>query len=245
MRPQRELNYDLLCTPTPFPREAMSSWMARVCTMHHCSLRQLRATSRLKAAEDSDFDWPYAHEVSARSMAVSADELSHMTEWKRSFIAAYWPRYLVLGRAGSPSAAACFACIRERGAVWYSVENRFAFMTRCLVHGEPIRLLSSDLLQDEERRRQLLWNIESEVPTKEPGTIGLQGGVLPAMQVRLCRLLRLGYERHARFGVVSALTILNSWAVRKWVAESFRRQAQEAYEEPNFAGAPIGDALLA
>jgi len=162
---------------------------------------------------DSDFDWPWDLDTTARFFATPQEVIGNLFGWHMSFIAQAAPPGIVLGDGRLPRFMLCRECMAEAGVAYYRVEFRFAFMRLCQRHHIPLiipntgRLLES--IQGEDWNDLRHWGVRLPTPPDEQR---LRERL--ALETRICRLLKLGYERHPVLGVVPAQAILAQNRVR-------------------------------
>jgi hypothetical protein len=205
------LSGSLYFSPPPYPREAMSSWLHRTATAHRCSWGRMRGLLGLKDSDDVDFVWPWELESSARFLAVSVEGLGRMLAWRQSFVAQAGAWALVMGSANAPRYSVCVRCAREQKAIHYCVENRFSFVTLCPLHRAPMFA-----------KRQVSVGGESLTGNWVAIAARPRSGSYPSghlnsrfdLERRLRDAVKIGYERHPKYGVVPVQTLLAAEAWR-------------------------------
>lgn len=203
----------LYSSPPPFPREAMSSWLQRTAAAHGCSWGRMRGILGLKDSEDVDFAWPWELESSARFLAVSVEGLERMLAWRQSFVAQAGAWALVMGSADAPRYSVCVRCVREQQAIHYCVESRFNFVTLCPQHRAPMFLRRR--VGDGGERLAFNW-IGTGAGNRTVGQTAEHVNSRYHLEQRIRAAVKVGYERHPKYGTIPVQTLLaaEAWRLR-------------------------------
>jgi len=201
----------LYSSPPPFPREAMSSWLQRTAAAHGCGWGRMRGILGLRDSDDVDFAWPWELESSARFLAVSVGDLGRMLAWRQSFVAQAGAWALVMGSADAPRYSVCVHCVRQQKAIHYCVENRFRFVTLCPTHRAPMFAKTQVGAGGEALTGSWVGTFA------RPRSGSCPSGHLNCrfeLERRLRDAVKVGYERHPKYGVVPVQTLLAAEAWR-------------------------------
>lgn len=205
------LGGSLYFSPSPFPREAMSSWLQRTAAAHGCSWGRMRGILGLKESEDVDFSWPWELESSARFLAVSVEVLGRLLSWRNSFVAQAGAWALVMGSANAPRFSVCVRCVREQKAIHYCVENRFGFVTLCPLH--RVSMFARRYVGVERDRLAGKWAATAASPRLGCNAAGHVNSRFD-LERRIRTAVKVGYERHPKYGTVPVQTLLAAEAWR-------------------------------
>lgn len=186
--------------------EASSSWLQRIAMFHARNWAGMHAFLKLRKA-DPDFAWPWDLPSSSRLLATSAEEVTNAFSWCSSYVAQARPGGVVMGDGLRLRFGLCKKCIEETRVLHYRSEFRFSFVTLCPRHAVALVLPPDGALLEHLQGQS--WDeilSQSRCRTEPLGPRALK--VRLALECRICRILKCGFERHPNFGVIPAQAVI-------------------------------------
>lgn len=167
----------------------------------------MHAFLRLGCFADPDFNWPWDLPSSSRLLATPQQEVANAFSWCTSHVAQARPPGVVMGDGRWPRFALCRKCVLEKRVMHYRSEFRFSFVTLCPLHAVSLVLPSKGALLehlDGQSWDEILAKSRRRIGPLSPEALRAR----LALELRICRILRCGFERHPIFGVIPAQTII-------------------------------------
>lgn len=190
----------------------MTSWLLRTAVAHGCPWNRMIELLRRAGIGDPDFMWPWDVQSSAAYFAVDPEALASMIAWSESFVAQERAYDLMRGQARAPAFGLCSECIRETRVAHYRVESRFEFSTLCAQHGVVLHITGYGSLQALQNEPMACFALGKTL--EADGVVGCVHRL--ALERRIARLVRCGYERNPTLGILPARAVLaaESWRLR-------------------------------